>query len=294
MNSAAPESPFIIMSTDIGHDPDDAISLAIAARRCPRLCVVTCDETRGRRARMAKRLLELMDRPDVPVIEGVALGGDHRFRVADDLLAPENSVYPAPLAQELADRIADADGPVVWVGQGPMRELVYLLTEFPHLSERISLVQMGGWFDRYRNKSKASHNFDVDKIAAGIALRLAHRPALVLSDHTNVAEIAIGPETELYTRMLAPSASAWERLVAANFAGWWTYQRARDAAELTRMHDPLTLSAGLGEPFVSFAPQRISIARDGRIKRDPDGRDVRVSEEVAYTPFNAWMYEAVA
>jgi hypothetical protein len=55
------------------------------------------------------------------------------------------------------------------------------------------------------------------------------------------------------------------------------------------MHDPLALSAALGEPFVTFAPERIQIAADTRLYRHPDGRDIDISVAVDYPAFNAWL-----
>ncbi len=291
--SAGIVDPLVIVDTDIGHDPDDVFAVTIAARECPRLVVVTSDETRGRRARMARLLLDYLDRPDVPVIEGIEVaGGERRFRLGDELLAEARPVPKVSLVEDLIGRIGQAQGSVVWVGQGPMSALARVLTAAPHLAEKIDCWQMGGWFENYRNPGKASHNFDTDQLAAGIALRLCHRPRLVLSDHTNVPELEIGPDSLLYQQMMASSSPA-ARLIVANCTAWWAFQRQRNAPEVFRPHDPLTLSAALGKRFVQFAPESISIAGDGRIRRDPDGRDVRVSVSVDYTGFRSWMPRAV-
>ncbi|WP_280385291.1 nucleoside hydrolase [Nocardia wallacei] len=269
------------------------MSLPIAARLCPRLVVVTSDETHGRRARLARHMLDLMDLPDVPVVQGVDLGGHHRFLLDDELPARNGRSFPE--IDELVGMLEDAvaAGPVVWVGQGPMSELAAALVRAPHLAESIRVTQMGTWLDHYRNKSRASHNIDTDQKAANIALRLAHQPQLVLSDHTNVDEIAIGPDSILYKWLTAPGAPAWAQLVGANMTAWWAWQRKRNAPALTRMHDPLTLSAALDLSFVTFQPQRIRMIADGRIHRDPHGREVLVSTGVAYGEFDDWLHEMV-
>src|SRR5262245_11496807 len=78
----------IILDTDIGGDPDDAVAVAFAARRVPELAlVVTTDERRGQRACFARRFLDLLGRPDVAVIVGRDLGNTRWF-VVDDLLDP--------------------------------------------------------------------------------------------------------------------------------------------------------------------------------------------------------------
>ncbi len=57
--------------------------------------------------------------------------------------------------------------------------------------------------------------------------------------------------------------------------------------------NPLTLSAALGLPFVTFAEERIRIGDDTRLYRDQDGRPMRVSAEVDYDAFLRWMHRWV-
>src|SRR5690606_33501091 len=66
----------LIVSTDIGGDPDDAIALALAAMTEPRLAlVVTADEfPDGRRSILARHLLDLLGREDVVVAAGATAG----------------------------------------------------------------------------------------------------------------------------------------------------------------------------------------------------------------------------
>ncbi len=139
----------VVVDTDIAYDPDDIVTLALAARLVPEsdhLIVITADETKGRRARIAKRLLELMDRPNVAVLPGIDLGGHHRF-VMDDQLPGTNRVPPFDFVDTINTASVIYPGPVLWVGCGPMTNLKEVLLDLPELSERIQLVQMGGWLD---------------------------------------------------------------------------------------------------------------------------------------------------
>nr|WP_246461913.1 nucleoside hydrolase [Nocardia transvalensis] len=266
--------PLVVFSTDAGYDVDDFVSLVIAARLCERLAVVSSDETHRRRARILRSLLALLGRPDVEVFEGVDLGGHRRFLLDHELPTSPGAAFRQ--LGDLAKMIAAEHEPVIWVGQGAMSELAYLLTAAPHLAHAIRVTQMGGWLDNYRDPTRASHNLHIDQPAAGVALRLAHRPRLVLSDHTNTDRLAAWPHSPM-PHWLATSSEPWARLVGENFTTWWFWQQKRGKPARTRFHDPVTLLAALGEPYVSFTPERIRILPDARTVRDPDGIHAEVS-----------------
>ncbi len=58
----------LIVDTDAGCDPDDAIAIVLAAREPTLALVTTVDELGGRRARFVRMLLDLLGRTDVPVV----------------------------------------------------------------------------------------------------------------------------------------------------------------------------------------------------------------------------------
>ncbi|MEV5835552.1 nucleoside hydrolase [Nocardia sp. NPDC052112] len=293
-----------VLDTDLFYDPDDFVTLVIAAQTVTDLVVMTADETRGRRAQLARHVLDLMDRPDVPVIAGIDIGGEHRF-VMDEFVDQSHTTDADPdpggavldaadgLANALTRLCAATDGPIHWVGMGPMTNLSAVLCLVPDLAERIVVTQMGGWLDRYRDKTRASHNFHTDPVSAGIALRLIRTPRLVLSDFTNSSAIDVTDDWELLRRLRSATAPRWAQLLAANFEAWFQRQRAKQNRRGSWMHDPLTLSAALGLPFVTFTPERIRIERDARIYRDPGGRAMEVACAVDNEGFVEWMHEGV-
>ncbi|WP_328408983.1 nucleoside hydrolase [Nocardia sp. NBC_00403] len=292
-----------VLDTDLFYDPDDFVTLVIAARTVTDLAVVTANETRGRRAQLARHVLDLMDRSDVPVIPGIDIGGEHRF-VMDEFVDQPNKTDADSndAVLDAVDGLTDAvtrlcaatDGPIRWVGMGPMTNLSAVLCLVPDLAERIVVTQMGGWLDRYRDKTCASHNFHTDPVAAGLALRLTRTPRLVLSDFTNSSAIDVTADWELLRRLQSATAPKWAQLLAANFDAWFQRQSARQQRRGSWMHDRLTFSAALGLPFVTFTPERIRIERDARIYRDPDGRAMEVACAVDYDGFIDWMHEGVS
>lgn len=280
--------PVVLDTNVVFYDPDDIMMLIAAARTVRRLFVVTADEVRGYRARVARAVLDSLGRTDVPVIQGEDLESDR-------IMLPEVcAALPEPPMVSLIDRMSAlcefTTGPVIWVGCGPMTNLVAILEECPELAERFAVTQMGGWLDPngYRDPSRSSHNFRVDTRAAGIALRMCHGPRLVLSEHTGVPDVRITPESPLYHRLSVPDVPEWARLAALNFSAW--FERRPTGSW---MHDPITLAAALDLPFVSFRDERIRIEGDMRLYPDAHGRTIRVSDGVQYPALMTWLEGAV-
>jgi inosine-uridine nucleoside N-ribohydrolase len=278
----------VVLDTDLAYDPDDVTNLIAAARLVRRLVVITADEVRGWRARATRAVLDSIGRGDVPVIAGIDLGSD-RF-----VLDPEVcQAFPQPPSIDLIDGVTgiceSTSEPVIWVGCGPMTNLAEILTATPDLAEQLLVTQMGGWLDpaRYRNPHKASHNFHTDERSAGVAMRMCHHLRLVLSEHTGVPETLVTSDSPLYRRFAAPDAPAWATIPAANFDAWFARRPG------SWMHDPLTLAAALGLPFVTFRDERVHIARDARLHRDPRGRNIPISDTVDYPSYMSWLTDTV-
>lgn len=284
-----------IVDTDVGGDPDDALALAAAAHQVANLALVTtCDERGGDRARFARHLLDVLGRPDVPVVAGRDLGGTGYFCVGD--LFPAGT--PAQRSGQHGDLFGDVvgavkavcdrvGGPVRWIGLGPLTNLATVLTVHPGLADRLVVTQTGGAI-RYRDPTRAEHNFRLDPQAAHTVLRLARGLRLVTSDITFNPAVEITAESRIYRALAAPGAPEWARLLRAHLDRWFA-----DAYPATMQHDALTLSAALHLPFVAFDLHAVTLDPRARMRRDPRGNPVSLSVAADHPAFMAWLHTAL-
>ncbi|WP_199442809.1 nucleoside hydrolase [Umezawaea beigongshangensis] len=272
----------LIVDTDAGGDPDDAVALVLAAAEPTLALVTTVDELGGRRARFVRHLLDLLGRADVPVVAGADLGNT-RLDCVDGLVPDSVPAQPTGVVDAVAAVCAAASGRVRWAGLGPVTNLAEVLTTRPDLAGRLVVTQMGGALN-YRDPERAEHNFRVDPAAAAVLLRAAVLPKLVLSDTTFTPQIEITEGSGLHRRLADPAAPEWARLVAAHLDRW--FQRFHPG---TIQHDALTLAAALQLPHVGLLRERVVLDEIGRMTTAPDGHLVRLSVKADYPAFLGWL-----
>ncbi len=281
--SAAARAPLII-DTDLGGDPDDAVAVAVAALRVPELAlVITTDEVGGERARMARHLLDLAGRPEVPVAAGADLGGSRYFCAQG--LVPESVPFQADdiSAAVRAVTAAAGRGPVRWLGIGPMTNLARLAASDPETTARLVITQMGGAL-AYRDPSRAEHNIRLDPPSA-ITVLTGMRPlTLVPSDVTFTEATQISAGSPIARSLSDPAAPAWATMLSRHLDRW--FERSYPA---TMQHDALALASSLGHPAVDYGDITVTIAADGRMTATPQGTSLRMAVRVDYRGFMWWL-----
>lgn len=296
----------VIVDTDVGGDADDAVALAVAALEAPELALVTTvDETTeaqggyALRARAARRLLDAAGRGDVPVVPGAsAPGGTEYFSLRRADLGPG----PTPVGdvvdavRALAER--HPDGPLRWVGIGPLSNLARLASEAPDLARRLVVTQMGAAID-YRRPDRAEHNVRLDVPAAHTVFAAAARGELadvelVISDVTFTPALEIVPDDERHRMITARAAAGeeWAEVVALCLRRWFDDPRGHLGS---MQHDALTLSAALDSPFVRSAPKWVALDEIGRMREvgPGEGARLRLAHSVDYAAFWGWLDRAL-
>jgi inosine-uridine nucleoside N-ribohydrolase len=283
----------VILDTDIGGDPDDALAVAAAARTLPQFALLlTADETgprfgRGQRARFARWLLDALGRGDVAVAEGLAVG-DTPYYCVEDLTPDAMERQPNDVVAAVRVVCAATDGPVRWVGMGPVGNLAQVIEQAPELARRLRVTQMGGALD-YRHPDRAEHNIRLNvpaahRVLAAIAARALPAAELVTSDVTWTPQIAVNAQSPLYRALAVPDAPLWATILLQHLHRW--FERFHPD---TLQHDALTLSAAMELPFVLSADARVQMDEIGRLSRAEDGVPLRLSVSARYQPFMQWL-----
>jgi inosine-uridine nucleoside N-ribohydrolase len=293
--SAGRHAP-VIIDTDVGDDPDDAVALTVAARCLPGLALVlTTDEVTsdlgfGQRARFARLLLDLAGRPDVPVVAGAA-SNDKKHLVVDRIIPSSVPTQPRNVVSAVRHVCAATSEAVRWIGIGAMSNLAHLLREAPDVTTRLRITQMGGAL-AYRDAYRAEHNIRADVSAAhqvlsAVAAGALSTPEWITSDVTFTPLVAINAESEIYRRLRA-SSKDWALLLVQHMDGW--FDRAYPS---TMQHDALTLSAAMDLPFVRLGMAKIALDEIGRMSTVRDGVPIRLSTSVRYDAFMDWLTVAL-
>jgi pyrimidine-specific ribonucleoside hydrolase len=287
-----PDSPLtpttlpIILDTEIGGEPDDALALIIAARELPELAlVVTTDELNGERARFARYLLDQAGRPDVAVAAGRQLSATASY-FAHGLTPDWVTCPPGTAARAVAQATAHSGGAARWIGLGPLSNLAGLLTRQPALARRLFITQLTGTSD-HLGQALPPRNFRLDPAAARQVLAAAPHLRLVsfaLPAGRQVQLTAASPTVRQLADAIPPGAGhSWETLLAAHLGQFFAhYHPAVFPA------GPLALAAALRLPFTTFAPARVTVGETGAMRTSPGG-EVLISQNVDYQALGEWL-----
>ena len=300
----------VILDTEIGGEPDDAMALVIAARELPELAlVITSDELGGgQRARFARYLLDTAGRADVAVVAGHQLSANPSY-FADGLTPDWVRPASGDVARAVAEVCARSGGVARWIGLGPLSNLAALLAREPGLARRLFVTQLTGTWSEF-DQALPPRNFRLDPAAASQVLASVHHLRLVSYELLAGQQAQLTAASPVIRELAAgapPSgaASSWAALLAAHCSQFFA-----------RYHPavipggPLALAAALRLGFAPFVPARVTIDNSGWIKATRPGAtqttatqttppaprppadtqaDVLISREVDYRALADWL-----
>jgi purine nucleosidase len=272
----------LILDTDVGTDVDDAFAIALAAS-APELKLEAVTTVYGDvelRARMARKLLDLLGREDVPVAPGLRQPLTSGREVywggweGRGFLAEEDGAlaFPRRGIELLLHLLRTAEEPLTLVAIGPLTNVAALLQAAPELAASAleEIICMAGTLV----PDEEEWNVQCDPRAArivfesGVPVRLGTRFI--------VNQPKLRPHHR--ERLLTSQNPAVRSLVTMLdvFLG----EKQRDT---TPMYDPVTLSMAYTDEFIQTERVGVRVRMEGdvvRLERDPESArhlDVSIS-----------------
>ncbi|WP_327147089.1 nucleoside hydrolase [Nocardia sp. NBC_01329] len=273
----------LILDAAIGTAPDSAITVAIAAAQPNLSLVLTSDESAGRRARLARHLLDLLGRTDVRVVAGRELGGETIWTAGDSIPA-ETIIENGGVSAAVESVLSRHNGQVSWVGLGPMSNLADLLSTNPEVGPRLAVTQACG--GTHVSPTLAERNIALDISAAHTVISSGIQLTIVTS---TVAVFILNTETVDTTgyRILARSTNPISVLLRSQMDQWFA-----QFGPYSDQHGPMTLAVALGADFIETEPANIELDSVGRMHTG--GQPVTLAHHVNYVALGHWFTHQLA
>lgn len=271
----------VVLDTDIGTDIDDAYALVLAAVS-PELdlrAVTTVNNGVEIRALIARTLLRLLGRDDVPVATGerhsltpsVTCGwAGHEGKGIDlSRTFPARDLDPRPAPALLAElaRAAHAEGnPLTLLPVGAMTNVAVAIRDYPQEMALLrGIVAMAsGFYGFGEEAARGEHNVQCDPVAVEIVLS-SGIPLTFIGLNVTVQTSMTRAQVE---EMAATGGPLAEALAGMHRVWFDLIQRDQSA-----MHDPLAVA-------VAFRPELVQLLPvSARVRRDP-----RESGAIVYSP----------
>ncbi len=296
----------IIVDTDIGTDVDDAYALALLASspevKMEGVTTVWADATL--RARIARKLLNLLGKQDVPVAVGENLPLDRQrpaFLMGHEGRGVFDGNEKLPLSDIPALALIESllrkyPREIKLVLIGPLTNIGKLLTQEPDLASLVKeFVIMGGMpFYGPREiklfgERQAEYNFFCDPEAAQIVFS-SGAPITMVGANVTIPTLLKGPQIDLVGKRGTPTTD----LLYAMTTEWLTVI----GKDETSMHDPLAVAAAFTLDFLDTMMLNVAIETKGELTagltvinhyEHEEWNTVRVATEVRSDDFIKFM-----
>jgi purine nucleosidase/pyrimidine-specific ribonucleoside hydrolase len=252
----------LLIDTDPGMDDALAIILALKSRelRTRAVTAATGNLTSDKTAANALRVLDLLDRSDIPVGQGplLPLDGDYPvdpFSHGSDGLAESHfplstrTVDPRPAPQLIVDTVNAHAGDICIAALAPLTNIALALEIDPHLPEKVTdLVIIGGsygltpyaWSQATGDNAVSEWNIYVDPEAAHRVFRAGFNLVAVgLDIATHPAINFRESDLERLRHVETPEAALATRVVDfVNGRGYQSYCSLIDSVAIAALIDP--------------------------------------------------------
>ena len=253
-----------LIDTDPGTDDALALMMALNSRELLVEGVTTVggNATLAHTTRNVLRLMDYLDRQDIPVSKGAARplrGGFHYgycyhgpAGLGVRLPSPKTAHHPVHAPEFIVRLVSASPGHVVIIALGPLTNIARALRLEPRLGSWIKeIVVMGGAVEAPGNVTPhAEFNFYNDPLAADIVLS---SPAPITLVPLDVCRLVCFARDE---RPWVPGSSKIAALANRIIANWFKLHPDRDLYDLC---DPLALAAALQPDLLSYRQAKVKV-----------------------------------
>lgn len=306
----------IILDTDIGTDFDDAAALALAMKSggLQLAGVTTVYGDTALRARLAKKLLRLGGREDVPVYAGCGqtLTGSRKISWAghegEGVLGDGEETFDDGDAVDfIVQTVMEHPGQATLVTIGPLTNIAAALRREPRLAGTVKqIVMMGGYAqtgkvpeeaDYYLKPYPYEYNVKCDPEAAAVVLGSGAPIVMTGLDVTYHVSVHL----DEFNRFFRPDHQLHQAL-SALLVRWLAFRHSKKPLlpkDSTYMHDALAVSVLLDPEIVRTVPMRVSVEQGdhpkaGYMTAIPDRNgNVQVAVDVDRERFSRLFFETV-
>ena len=319
----------VILDTDVGTDVDDALAIALAAAS-PELHLeglTTVHADAPLRARIARALLALAGRAEVPVIAGASRplsaalpevfhwhptlwGHEGRGLLSGDDLIPTAAVDAAASADAAArfivERAQTAPGTLSLIAIGPLTNVARALQLEPRLADwLLDITLMGGMVeaDGVPWPPVLETNLNADPRAAEIVFG-SGVPLTIVPFEVTTRVFLTPAQRALMRSWGAPLASALVALMEQMLHGFADFSATMSLptdifkGDPSYMHDPVAVYAAMATQHVRLRRRHVTLEVLDRVLRTtayPNRRpNMQVCEAVDAPAFVAFWLERVA
>ncbi len=278
------EKPIVWLDTDAGDDVDDAYCIVLAALwgEIELVGVSTVHGPTLSRAKLARKLLDLCGRSDVPVYPANDRTGEtpQLDWAADYPFQRPEIDAPAAIAQA-AEKYA---GKLTLVTIGALTNAARAFEKDPGLAGRLRrLIVMGGWVEGGRKpaETRPEYNIACDPKAAQVVFSAGVGDMIMVGlDVTMQARL----EDDPWLNRIRAAGKPWTDALVELTRRW--------AHPVPILHDPLAFSCILKD-FCTLEPMRIEIDDAGHTTPAEGQPNLKAATAVRASDFLDWYTETI-
>lgn len=253
----------IIIDTDIGDDIDDvlAVVFALSSKELEVLGITTVFGNAPKRAQIAKSLIKVCNRSDIPIYAGssdmlnVPIKEEYTPYLYTDNLA-KLKYNEGHAIDFMAETIMENPNKVTIVTIGPLTNIALLIKEYPEAESKIkSLIFMGGAFCHHYISWNISCDVDAAKkvFESGIDITAISRDVSLSCVMTEKDIKALGAKNTKSAEYICNMIELWRE------NAYYT-----KSTSLPILFDSLAIYAAFGDEFLKFKYEHVLVEDKGR------------------------------